>query len=45
MPGCSVGPEDRTGVVKSFALLGLEQKRAFIKGFPLDYKDCHGRAA
>ena len=29
---CPVGPEDRTGVVKIFAFLGLEQNGTFFKG-------------
>jgi hypothetical protein len=32
IPACPVGPADRTGVVKIFAFLGLEQKLTFFKG-------------
>ena len=32
IPACPVGPADRTGVVKIFTFLGLEQNWAFFKG-------------
>jgi hypothetical protein len=32
MSACPVGPADRTGVVKIFAFLGLEQNWTFFKG-------------
>jgi len=38
MSACPVGPEDRTGVVKIFAFLELEQKYLFFKGLFLSAK-------
>ena len=33
IPACPVGPEDRTGVVKIFAFLGLEPRLNIKYGF------------
>jgi hypothetical protein len=41
IPACPVGPADRTGVVKIFTFLELEQKYAFFKG--LDLKSLPGK--
>jgi len=35
IPACPVGPGDRTGVVKIFAFLDLDQNWAFFKGLYL----------
>ena len=35
MSACPVGPADRTGVIKIFAFLELEQKLTFFKGLSI----------
>jgi hypothetical protein len=40
IPACPVGPADRTGVVKIFAFLDLEQNWTFFKGLGVYPHSC-----